>query len=80
MERSREKEIPVAPITRILRKEGAERVSDEAAVYLRDFIEEVARYIAKEAVSLARHSNRKTVTRRDVEYVAKKIHSRLYVF
>ncbi|HDI31364.1 MAG TPA: histone [Thermofilum sp.] len=67
-------EIAIAPIARILKQEGAERVSDEAATYLRNILEEIARYIAREAVSLTKYSNRKTVTRRDIEYVVKRMY------
>ncbi len=69
----RSSEIPVAPIDRILHQEGAERVSEEAARYLRDVVEKIARYIAREAYELARHANRKTVTREDVEFAVKRL-------
>lgn len=61
-------EIPLAPIDRILHQEGAERVSEEAAETLRDFLERLAREIARESVALAQHADRKTVTKEDVEF------------
>lgn len=67
--RSRENshEIPLAPIERILRQEGGYRISEEAARRLRDFVEELARDIARESVEMAKHAKRRTVKSEDVE-------------
>ena len=46
---------------RILKKSGAQRVSDESADELRRIIEEVAETIAKSAVDMSVHAGRKTV-------------------
>jgi len=74
----RDKEIPLAPIDRLIHKVGAERVSEEASQALRDILEKLGEEIAKEAVELAKHAGRKTVTRGDIEYAAKRI-TRAYV-
>lgn len=74
---NKEKEIPVAPIDRIMHQEGAERVSEEAAKYLRDIIEQIARQIAREANELAKHANRKTVTRDDIEFAVRRLYRQL---
>ncbi len=60
-------ELPVAPFVRILKKTGAERVSEEAAKKLRDGIEELAEEIAKRAVEFSKHAKRKTVKVEDIK-------------
>jgi len=73
MKRVRDKEIPLAPIDRILHKVGAERVSDEAIRALRDLLEKLAEDIAREALEAAKHAGRKTVTKEDVEFAVRRI-------
>ena len=54
-------ELGLSAMYRILKKAGAERVSDESADELRRVIEEIANSIAKNAVDLSSHAGRKTV-------------------
>ncbi len=56
---------------RILKKSGAQRVSDESANELRRIIEEIAIAIAKSAVELSIHAGRKTVRGDDVKLASK---------
>ncbi len=56
---------------RILKKSGAERVSDESANELRRVIEEIAEVVAKNAVDMANHAGRKTVKAEDVKLASK---------
>lgn len=58
--------IAVAPVDRILRKAGAERVSKAAAKELRDIVENFAHRMAKEAVNRSKETGRKTVFKEDV--------------
>ncbi len=64
-------ELPIAPVTRIIRNAGAERVSDDASQELIRLLEEEAEKIAVKAVHLARHAKRKTVTREDIAEATK---------
>ena len=59
-------ELPLAPLKRILKKAGAERVSDDAVEALRDEVEDKAHGLAERARDYAHHANRKTVQREDV--------------
>ena len=52
-------EIPKAPIARIIKESGAERVSEDAKAELAAYLEEVARDVAKEANQVAKIAKRK---------------------
>ena len=56
---------------RILKKAGAERVSDESAKELGRILEDIGVEIAKNAVEMSKHANRKTVRGEDVKLAAK---------
>jgi len=64
-------ELGLSAMYRILKKAGAERVSDESADELRRIIEEIAGDIAKSAVYMAAHASRKTVKGEDVKLASK---------
>lgn len=64
-------ELGLSAMYRILKKSGAERVSDESADELRRIIEEVALVIAKSAVDMSVHAGRKTVKAEDVKLASK---------
>ena len=59
--------IPFAPVERLIRHAGAERVSESAAIELTDILEEHGLEIAKEAIKLAHHAGRKTVKAEDLK-------------
>ena len=64
-------ELGLSAMYRILKKSGAQRVSDESAVELRRVIEEIAEAIAKNAVAMSNHAGRKTVKAEDVKLASK---------
>lgn len=62
--------LPISPVKRIAKAAGAHRVSKDAAMTLRDAIEEIAATIAKDSVVAAKHAGRTTVQDKDIRLVA----------
>jgi len=67
----RSSELGLAAMHRILKKSGAQRVTDKSAIELRRVIEEIAEAIAKNAVDMSNHAGRKTVKAEDVKLASK---------
>jgi histone H3/H4 len=66
-------ELAVAPMHRICKKAGADRVSEAAAEELAKVLDDVGVKIAKEAIDYAMHAGRKTVKAEDIEIAARKV-------
>ena len=66
-------ELGLSAMYRILKKSGAQRVSDESATELRRVVEEIAEAIAKNAVEMSSHAGRKTVKAEDVKLASKQL-------
>jgi histone H3/H4 len=66
------KEIKVAPMHKLIKRAGADRVSEESAIALGNALEEIGVKVAREAIDYAHHAGRKTVKARDIEIAAKK--------
>lgn len=60
-------DLPIAPVGRIIKRAGAQRISKDAKKTLTKILEDKGLEIASDAVWLAKHSGRKTVMKRDVE-------------
>lgn len=66
-----ERILPLAPLDRLIRRAGVERVSEKAAFALGKILEELGLEIASRANELAKHAKRKTVTGKDIELAYK---------
>ena len=66
-------ELAIAPMHRICKKAGAQRVSEAAAKELAKALEEIGIKIAKEALDYAMHAGRKAIKAEDIEIAAKKV-------
>lgn len=63
-------ELPKAPVKRLMKNSGVERVSDDAVEQVREKLEELAEEISKDSAEAANHAGRKTVKREDIKLVA----------
>jgi len=63
--------IPLASVDKLIRKGGAERVSEDAARLLGKHLETLATEIAREALSLTEHAKRKTIKAEDIRLACK---------
>jgi len=63
--------IPKAPVGRILMKNGAKRVSQDAMEAFSEVLIEVAEKIAAKAIEMSKHTGRKTVTDDDIKLAAR---------
>jgi len=61
------KAFPLLPLEKIARKAGAERVSHNAIVAMRDLLLEISDKIAIDSVAIARHAGRVTVKGEDIK-------------
>ena len=66
-------EIKVAPMHNLIKRAGADRVSEESAIALGKVLETLGVKIAKEALDFAKHAGRKTVKAEDIEIATRKI-------
>ena len=60
-------ELPKAPVARIMKNAGAERVSGDATKLFADVIEDYGATIAARAKDLAHHAGRKTIKASDIK-------------
>ncbi len=65
--------ISLSIFERILKKAGAKRVSREALEEFSKIIESRVHFVVDEAVALAKHAGRKTITDEDIRVARKKV-------
>ena len=63
-----EKTLSLAAMEKILKNEGADRVSQDALVAMKDLMEEFGRKVARRSIKLAEHAGRKTVHKEDIRF------------
>jgi DNA-binding protein len=63
--------LPLAAMEKIMKKAGAERVSEKAKAALKNVVEEIAEDISQRAIKLSMHAGRKTIKARDIKLAAK---------
>jgi len=66
------KDMPLAPLERILKKAGAKRVSKSALVEFAEIIIDYAHNLSTKAAELAEHAGRKTIIGADIKLAKKK--------
>lgn len=62
-----------APIDKIIRKAGAERVGEGAIIAMAGYLEDFGISVAKEAAALAKHAGRKTIRAEDITLALERI-------
>ncbi len=65
--------LPLQPFVRLMKKFGAKRVSRSAAREVAETVEARLMEVCREAVGLAKHAGRKTVTGEDVKLARKRL-------
>ena len=61
--------LPLFPFGVLAKKAGAKRISADAVEELRDTVEEIGADIARKAVVVSQHAGRRTVQKKDIEFV-----------
>ncbi len=67
------KELPLAPLERLLRNAGAKRVSKTAVKEFAGVIADYAHDLSSEATTLAKHAGRKTIIDADVRMARRRM-------
>ncbi|MEM2899585.1 MAG: NFYB/HAP3 family transcription factor subunit [Thermoplasmata archaeon] len=79
LEKENKLEVSIAPFHRLLKKSGAERISQNARIILANYVQAHAREVAKEATRLRAHSGF-TLKRIDILEAEKNLKDRKFLF
>jgi len=63
--------LPLAAMEKIMKKNGANRVSADAKEALRDALEDAGRKVAERANQIAKHAGRTTIKAEDIKLALK---------
>lgn len=63
-------EVPRAPLERVMRNAGAERIAEGAAERLREAVQELADEICEDAITIAEKDGRGTIMIEDVKHAS----------
>ncbi len=66
-----EKILPLAAMEKLLKKCGADRVSEDAKAAMKETLEDIGEKIGQQAVRIAQHAGRKTVKGSDIKLAGK---------
>ena len=66
-------ELPIAPIGRIIKNAGGQRISQDAEKTLEKVLEQWGEDVSRQAVKLAKHAGRKTIKAADIELAVKEL-------
>ncbi|MGO9386911.1 MAG: histone family protein [Methanobacterium sp.] len=66
-------ELPIAPIGRIIKNAGGQRISQGAENALEKVLEQWGEKVSRQAVKLAKHAGRKTIKAADIELAVKEL-------
>ena len=64
--------LPLAPVERVMRRAGAERVSSDAVRAVADKAQALIEEITVESIGLSKHAGRKTITKADIEFASER--------
>lgn len=64
-------ELPLAPLKRIVKNNGASRISGEGLTAFNDAVEQMAETLAERSGELAAHAGRVTIKKEDVVMASK---------
>ena len=68
-----QKILPLAAMEKLLKKIGADRVSEDAKVALKEVLEDYGEKIGEHAIKISKHAGRKTVKAGDIKLSAKQM-------
>lgn len=63
--------LPLAPIKRVAKNAGVERISEEAVEEIEEIVREIAEDLARDAIVATKHAGRVTVKERDIKLVCR---------